>query len=953
MKPFGRTEGMAIRAGLWILLLGWTLLGPARGAGEPAGATSTVRQYLSGRDKDNRVLWQFFCTGGRNSGFWTQIPVPSCWETEGFGSYDYGVEHLESTNSPAPPPLTDEQGLYRHVFRMPPEWKGRDIRLVFEGVMTDTEVRLNGRVAGPVHQGGFYRFSHDVTALVDWERDNLLEVTVSKKSANPGVNEAERRGDYWNFGGIFRPVYVEARPVEAIARVAIDAAASGQFRARVHLSRPAGPGLRIRVRIRPAGGVATAGVESVPVEISPGALETRIATSVPNPATWTAETPRLYEAEFDLLRGGAVCHQLEQRFGFRTFEVRPGQGLYLNGARVVMKGVNRHSFWPESGRTLSAAVHQLDVRLIKDANMNAVRMSHYPPDEAFLDACDEAGLYVLNELGGWHGAYDTPTARRLIASLVARDVNHPSILLWDNGNEGGGNPEADDEFARHDPQGRPVLHPWGVSSGINTAHYRSYDETRTLSEGPDLFMPTEFLHGLYDGGHGAGLDDYWPLMSRGSNAAGGFLWTLFDEGLVRTDWGGRIDARRNLGPDGLLGPHREREASYATVKEIWSPVQIPLPALPVGFSGRLPLENSYAFTSLDQVSFEWVLLRTPQPGSTLSLRAPLRRGELKGPAVPPGGTGSLTLPLPEEWRQADLLEVTARDAVGRDLRSWTWPCRSLTPVADLPVGNPPARCEETPEGWTLSAARVRVKIDRRTGGLAGLEREGRRWSLGEGPRWVAYRRVGSTFQPLMDEGRIVQAEGGTSGDAGVVTIRRTGGVQELRWTLLPSGDLRVEYAYRGPGVVHLLGLDFSYPEERIRSKDWLGAGPARVWQNRTQGVQWGRWEVDFNDPEPGRQWLYPEFKGWFRDWAWITFDTTEGRIAFLNDGGNPYFGVFTPRDGRITPLLSLPVTGLGVYQVIPAIGTKTSAPEDLGPGSQPRRIEGTIRGAFRIRLLDP
>ena len=155
-------------------------------------------------------------------------------------------------------------------------------------------------------------------------------------------------------------------------------------------------------------------------------------------------------------------HRRQDRFGFRTFEVRPGDGLYLNGRRIVLKGVNRHSFWPDSGRCLNEAVHRGDIALIQDMNMNAVRMSHYPPDEQFLELCDELGLYVLDELAGWQKPYDTDVGRKLVEETVTRDVNHPSILFWDNGNEGGWNTALDGEFARWDPQGRPVLHPWAT-----------------------------------------------------------------------------------------------------------------------------------------------------------------------------------------------------------------------------------------------------------------------------------------------------------------------------------------------------------------------------------------------------------------------------------------------------------------------------------------------------------
>src|SRR6185369_16107290 len=158
---------------------------------------------------------------------------------------------------------------------------------------------------------------------------------------------------------------------------------------------------------------------------------------------WTAETPHLYDVTFALRTRQSVLHEKSERFGFRTFEVRPNDGLYLNGRKIVLKGINRHSFDSHTARTLTLAAQYADVRLIKGANMNAARMSHYPPDAAFLEVADELGLYVLDELAGWQGAYDTPTGARLIAEIVRRDVSHPSILFWDNGNEGGWNTDND------------------------------------------------------------------------------------------------------------------------------------------------------------------------------------------------------------------------------------------------------------------------------------------------------------------------------------------------------------------------------------------------------------------------------------------------------------------------------------------------------------------------------
>ena len=214
----------------WIVVLS---LGLLSAVAAPKPGQETLRQYLSGRDKDNPVPWQFYCTAGRKSGTWTTIPVPSQWEMHGFGTLNYS---RDDTAKPV------EQGRYRHTFTVPAEWAGLRVFLVFDGVMTDTQATVNGQSAGPRHQGGFYRFKYEITSLLQFGAGNLLEVTVDKLSANASVNRAERQGDYWVFGGIYRPVYLEAVPAQFIERTTIDARADGTCQR---------AGLRERGRSRP------------------------------------------------------------------------------------------------------------------------------------------------------------------------------------------------------------------------------------------------------------------------------------------------------------------------------------------------------------------------------------------------------------------------------------------------------------------------------------------------------------------------------------------------------------------------------------------------------------------------------------------------------------------------------------------------------------------------------
>ncbi|WP_174291274.1 glycoside hydrolase family 2 protein [Sphingomonas bacterium] len=708
-----------------------------------AGSIETEKIMLSGHGPDDAVPWEFTIDGGRRAGEHATIPVPSNWQQQGFGTYKYGYE---SSTRP------ENRGHYRRHFVVPTTWKERRVRLVFDGAMTDTRVTVNGVQAGPIHQGGFTRFSFDVTKLVKVGGDNVVEVDVAEASANPDTNTAERAADYWIFGGIFRPVWLEATPEQAIAHAAVDARADGTLGVDVTLAAPRDV-TRVEGQVTDGGGLVGAPFAAA---IPPGgAGRVRLATRIATPRLWTAETPNLYALTLTLYRGDTVVHRTHERFGFRSFEVRSGQGLYLNGQRILLKGVNRHSFRPDTARTLTRADNEDDVRTIRSMNMNAVRMSHYPPDEAFLAAADELGLYVLDELTGWEHAHDTEVGRRLVREMVERDVNHPSIVLWDNGNEGGWNRELDGDFALYDPQARKVMHPWELHDGVDTKHYPTYPDVVRRLASPNLLMPTEFMHGLFDGGAGSGLEDYWNAIAGSPHGAGGFIWSFADEGVARTDQHGRIDEFATRAPDGILGARHEREPSYFTVRDLWSPVQVHAPVLDAGFGGALRVTNGYDFTSLDAATFDWVLLRFAKPGDATIAPRILHRGVAHA-SVAPHATGELLLALPADWRAGDALSLTARHGAD-ELWTWVWPIQPATAPA-LPVARPrDAAAVAVRDGDTvrLVAGDVAARFDAATGLLRDVTRGGRRFALANGPRLVTIAprsKVEPVWTPMAGDG---------------------------------------------------------------------------------------------------------------------------------------------------------------------------------------------------------
>ena len=929
-------------------------------------SVKTERQYLSGRGCDDMVQWDFMCTGGNNSGKWTKIGVPSCWELQGFGTYQYGMKFYGKA---FPEGVADEQGLYKYEFELPAEWNGKQIELVFEGSMTDTQVKINGRKAGSMHQGAFYRFIYNVSDRVFFgsKKKNVLEVTVSKESANAGVNLAERRADYWNFGGIFRPVFIVAKPAQNIDRLAIDAKADGNFYADCFLNM-AVEGARVHTVITDAKGKKVAENTS---DVRTGSDHASINFAVKSPELWTAETPAMYQATFTLLdKAGKTLHVENQKFGFRTIETRESDGLYINGRRVMIKGVNRHSFRPESGRTLSKAKNIEDVLLIKSMNMNAVRLSHYPADPEFFEACDSLGLYVMDELSGWHGKHETINGQKLVKEMITRDVNHPCIIWWSNGNEKGWNIELDGEFHKYDPQKRPVIHPQGNFSGFETMHYRSYGESQNYMRLPEIFMPTEFLHGLYDGGHGAGLYDYWEMMRKHPRCIGGFLWVLADEGVKRVDMDGFIDNQGNFGADGIVGPHHEKEGSYYTIKQLWSPVQVMNTAIDRNFDGKLSVENRYDYLNLNTCRFIWQQVKFPSvtDASNTTTRI-LKQGEVQGSDVAAHGVGVVDIKtsiLPE----ADALFLTVIDKYGYELWRWTFPVDKLNRETEqFSASSGRASYTETEKGITVKANGRTFVFSKKDGQLKDVSVNNRKISFANGPRFIGARRADRsldqfynhddekakakdrTYSEFTDAAVFTKLDVKEEGGNLILTANyKLGNLDKAQWTIHPDGMATLDYTYNFSGVVDLMGICFDYPEEQVLSKRWLGAGPYRVWQNRIHGTQYDIWENDYNDPIPGETFTYPEFKGYFGSVSWMSIRTKEGTISLTNETPDSYIGVYQPRDGRDRLLYTLPESGISVLNVIPPVRNKVNSTDLCGPSSQPKWVDGSQTGRLVIRF---
>jgi hypothetical protein len=890
-------------------------------------AQQTELVYLSGTGFDQTVEWDFYCSDGMNSKAWTTIEVPSCWEQQGFGQYNYGHVPFDQR--------LKEEGHYRYRFQAKKAWKGKHIELVFEGVMTDARVLVNGKQVGQVHQGAFYRFSYDISRLVKYGKDNTLEVMVKKFSDNETVNQAERKADYWVFGGIFRPVYLEVKPKNHIRRVAIDARADGNFTSDVYLSGINADG-KVKVEILDRSGHQAGVFEARSHEEG---KPTRVRGKLDQVLTWTPEYPHLYTARFQLLdQNGSVLHQLSETLGFRTVEVREQDGIYLNNVRIKYKGVCRHTFHPDHGRTSSKAFSIEVVNLLKGMNMNAVRMSHYPPDRHFLDVCDSLGLLVLDELAGWQRPpYDSVVGRKLLREMIARDVNHPSVVMWDNANEGGWNTAYDRDFKELDIQQREVTHPWGVFEKTNTAHYVNYDYLAGDHFAPrSIFFPTEMIHGLYDGGLGAGLEDFWLRMWNDPLSAGGFLWVFADEAIKRTDTG-ELDSDGNHAPDGILGPYHEKEASFYTIREIWAPVFFEKRYITPEFNGKFRIQNRFHYTSLDQCTFRYHWIHLPGPeGSGMTDPDALAMGDILDFGVPgvdplePGQAGWLQVPIKEGWQRANVLYLEAKDPHGRLIHRWSWPVKSPNTLAAEWMETDPGMqvtVSEDERTLMLSSGAVTIALDKHTGLLKGVLSGGRNIPLSQGPvfrdghpdlKEFKHLAIGRSHHVVVDYGR----------NGRLIWAMHAGGLVDMKLDYQPDG-----------GRIPFTGASFAYPEAGLKSVKYLGRGPYRVWKNRMKGVNFNVWEKSYNNTITGHSgYDYPEFKGYYANLYWAVFkDRQNHQFKVFSRTEDLFLRLFTPQEAPDPARTALqhPAGDISFMLGIPAIGTKFKEAEELGPRSGP------------------
>ncbi|HUI43339.1 MAG TPA: glycoside hydrolase family 2 TIM barrel-domain containing protein [Terriglobia bacterium] len=327
--------------------------------------------------------------------------------------------------------------IYRRHLRLPEELRGRRIFVDFDGAMTASTVTLNGRKLGE-YLGGYTPFSFELTKDLKWGADNVLAVEVDS-TERPDIPPFGGNIDYLTFGGIYREVRLRAVPdlyLENVFAKPVDVLSAGRrVDVKCFLSAPAAApssAASLKVELRDGDRVLASQTEDVQVTAEGGAPVIPL-TNLGEIRLWGLETPKLYHVTARLYEGDKLTDEYTTRIGFREARFTP-DGFQLNGATVKLRGLNRHQTFPYRGAAMPARVQRRDAQILKhDLKCNLVRTSHYPQSPHFLDACDEVGLLVFEEIPGWQhigGQAWQDLAVRNVGEMIRRDWNHPAIILW-------------------------------------------------------------------------------------------------------------------------------------------------------------------------------------------------------------------------------------------------------------------------------------------------------------------------------------------------------------------------------------------------------------------------------------------------------------------------------------------------------------------------------------------
>ena len=868
---------------------------------------------------------------------WDDIPVPSNWQMHGYGVPIYtNFTYPFKTNPPYilndnPPEYTSATlrnpvGSYRTEFTVPPRWKGRQVFIHFDGVKSAFYLWINGEQVG-YSQGSMTPAEFNITDYVH-DGANVLAAEVYRWSDGSYLEDQ----DMWRLSGIYRDVYLFSTPGVHLRDFFVRCDLDDQYRdatlkvtAKVqnYSSQTADPHtLEVALLGANTQSLSPASLvqDRVPTIAADGEVVVEMEAQVASPLKWTAETPNLYVVLLTLKDPSGNVIEVERcDFGFREVEIKQGQ-LWVNGVSTLIKGVNRHEHDPDHGRAIPLDRMIQDITLIKENNINTIRTSHYPDDPKWYNLCNRYGMYVIDEanvesdgisfnlevLPGSDPKWTAAAVDRM-ASMVERDKNHPSVIIWSLGNEAGHgkNFEHMAAYARQADPTRP-LHYKGMNSvaDMNSHTYPSLpwliDRAEQYPDKP--FLMNEYAHAM--GNSVGNLQDYWDTILAYPSLIGGCIWEWADQGLRKKAedgtefwaYGGDYGDKPTdtiFCCNGIVQPDRRPNPSLHEVKKVYQNIK----ATPIDLSvGKVRIDNNYDFLDLGFFDASWELSedgKAIQQGRLGRLDlAPKQKLEVvvpfETPRLYPGSEYLLkvTFALAEDTLWAKRGHVVAWDQFQLPF--------AVPPALQVDVTNlPNLQIQERPDDITVIGDGFGLTIGKKSGAIESLEVDGKQ--LMADPLLPNFWRVPTDNDRgnKMPERLAIWKNAVRELAVVSVTIEQPqsqvvrvfleakfppGGKSAyyLTYTVYASADIIVECRFvPGVGLPDLprFGMQMAMPTE-FDTMTWYGRGPHETYWDRKTGAAVGI----YSGPVEEQTHLYvrPQENGNKTDVRWVALTNSEG-----------------------------------------------------------------------------
>ncbi len=866
---------------------------------------------------------------------WKEIPVPSNWEMQGYGTpiytnitYPFKRDSPRVTSTPDDHSWTaydqrDPVGSYRREFTVPGEWSGRQVYLQFHGVNSAYYVWINGQKVG-YSQDSRMTAEFDITRYLNPGK-NVIAVEVYRWSDGSYIEDQ----DFWRMSGIFRDVTLMARPTVHLrdfqVQTPFDPAyenATFKLHASIANVGSGAAGATVEAKLMNAAG-ATVFETRRKVSVAAGKdAEIQIDQAVQSPKKWSAETPDLYKLLLSVKDAkGKVLETIPWRVGFKQSEIKGNQMLF-NGKKLMIKGVNRHEFDPDLGQVMTRSSMIADIKLMKQNNINAVRTCHYPNVTEWYDLADEYGLYILDEANVESHGYGSNEVQPIsngeeyrdaivdrLRRTIERDKNHASIIGFSMGNEAGygANFVAAKQWAKdHHPEFYIIYEPGNSIHGDALSpmyakpqniveYYNKYGNGRP-------FFEIEYAHAM--GNSTGNFQQYWDLFEAEPWAHGGFIWDWVDQGVRRKGpfgrdlwaYGGDYGDKPNddnFNTNGLVLPDRTPHPGLTEVKKSYASIKTEAVDLA---AGKVRVRNKFNFETLGFVRGEWVLEENGKA---------IEQGEVPVGELPPGTAKEIELGVktPELKSGADYF-LTVQFSLADD-QPWAkkghvvaWdqfelpykaPAATATDASKLPA----VTLAEIPGAWVISNASFSVAIDAEWGSISSYNVGGRElltapiepnyWRAitdnDRGNRMEQRQGVWETAS-LHRWASSVKAE---QVSAGVVKVNAKAklaageATQEYTYTIRGDGSIEVEASFN-PGTTALPPLPRYGMQARVsgalRNVTWFGRGPQENYWDRKLGAAVGLYSDKVDNLWFG--YVEPQETGNRSDVRWVMLTDDKG-----------------------------------------------------------------------------